>query len=162
MGDLWVGHLAGYTARGNTLKAPDVLGAKEAYDRIWDVPAEVFLPCAASRLVTREQVDRLVRGGLEVIASGANVPFADPEIFYGPIAEHADNHVSVIPDFIANCGMARVFAYCMQEGALLTDQSIFQDVSDRIAQALQRTWERNPGRTDLTRTAFEIALEQLN
>ena len=150
------------TKEGNTLKAPDVLGAKEAYDRIWDVPAEVFLPCAASRLVTREQVDRLVRGGLEVIASGANVPFADPEIFYGPIAEHADNHVSVIPDFIANCGMARVFAYCMQEGALLTDQSIFQDVSDRIAQALQRTWERNPGRTDLTRTAFEIALEQLN
>jgi len=147
---------------GNSLKASDVMGAKEAYARIWDVPSDVFLPCAASRLVTREQVDRLVQGGLEVIASGANVPFADPEIFYGPIAEHADNHVSVIPDFIANCGMARVFAYCMQEGALLTDQGIFQDVSDRIAQALQRTWERNPGRTDLTRTAFEIALEQLN
>jgi glutamate dehydrogenase/leucine dehydrogenase len=108
------------------------------YERIWDVPVR-GLPalCCEPRLVTREQVDRLVaRRAWTVIASGANVPFADPEIFYGPIAEHADNHVSVIPDFIANCGMARVFAYCMQEGALLTDQSIFQDVSDRIAQGV--------------------------
>ena len=39
-------------------------------------------------------------------------PAGNPnEIFYGPIAEHADGKVSVIPDFIANCGMARVFAY---------------------------------------------------
>ncbi|MBK8340038.1 MAG: Glu/Leu/Phe/Val dehydrogenase [Flavobacteriales bacterium] len=146
---------------GNTLKAADVVSAAEANALIWDIPAEVFLPCAASRLVTHEQVDRLVAGGLEVIACGANVPFADPQIFYGPIAEHADGRVSVIPDFIANCGMARVFAYCMQEGALLTDQGIFMDVSDRIAQALQRTWERNPARTNLTRTGFAIALEQL-
>jgi hypothetical protein len=61
------------------------------------------------------------------------VPFADPEIFYGPIAEHADGKLSVIPDFIANCGMARVFAYCMQYGAELTDKAIFdgRERSDR-------------------------------
>jgi glutamate dehydrogenase/leucine dehydrogenase len=112
-------------------------------------------------LVTRDQIDRMCVGGLETIASGANVPFADKEIFYGPIAEYADDRVSVIPDFIANCGMARVFAYCMQEGAALTDQGIFEDVSNTIAKALDRTYARNKERIHLTRTAFEIALEQL-
>ena len=146
---------------GNALRSDALLSHAEADARIWSCGAEVFLPCAASRLVTRTQVDALCDAGLEVIASGANVPFADPEIFYGPIAEHADGRVSVIPDFIANCGMARVFAYCMMDGAQLTDQAIFGDVSERIADALRRTHARHSGRTHLTRTAFDIALEQL-
>lgn len=146
---------------GNALKAPNMLSFHDVNERVWDVGAEVFLPCAASRLVTREQVDRLCLGGLEVIASGANVPFADPEIFYGPIAEYADDRVSVIPDFIANCGMARVFAYLMQDGAAITDQAIFADVSTVIGRALERAHQRHPARTHLTRTAFEIALAQL-
>lgn len=149
------------TKHGNSLRTQDQVPFDEVNDRIWDIGAEVFLPCAASRLVTKEQVDRMCIGGLETIASGANVPFADPEIFYGPIAEYADDRVSVIPDFIANCGMARVFAYCMQDGAAITDQAIFGDVSDTIARALDRTYARNQGRTRVTRTAFEIALEQL-
>ena len=41
-----------------------------------------YLPHAASRLVTKEQVDNMVASGLEVISSGANVPFADKEIFF--------------------------------------------------------------------------------
>jgi glutamate dehydrogenase/leucine dehydrogenase len=106
-------------------------------------------------------VDRLCDAGLEVIASGANVPFADLEIFYGPIAEHADQKVSVIPDFIANCGMARVFAYCMQDGAELTDQAIFNDVSDVIGKALESVHAKHAGKTLVTSTAFEIALAQL-
>lgn len=150
------------TKRGNALKSVNMIPHVEVDERIWDIGAQVFLPCAASRLVTRDQIDRLCIGGLETIASGANVPFADPGIFYGPIAEYADDRVSVIPDFIANCGMARVFAYCMQDRAELTDQAMFADVSDTIARALDRTFARNSSRTHLTRTAFEIALEQLN
>ncbi|HEY0978215.1 MAG TPA: Glu/Leu/Phe/Val dehydrogenase dimerization domain-containing protein [Flavobacteriales bacterium] len=146
----------------NTLSAPGLLSFAEVNERIWSSGAEVFLPCAASRIVTREQIEQLCAHGLETIASGANVPFADPEIFYGAIAEHADGKVSVIPDFIANCGMARVFAYCMQDGAALSDQAIFGDVSTVIGRALQRTHARHPHRTHLTRTAFELALEQLN
>jgi len=147
--------------RNNTLDTPDLLPFEEANQRIWDSGAEVFLPCAASRLVTRDQVDRLCAAGLEVIASGANVPFADPEIFYGPIAEHADAKVSVIPDFIANCGMARVFAYCMQDGVELTDQAIFSDVSNVIGNALERVHAKHRGKDQITNTAFGIALEQL-
>lgn len=147
---------------GNSLRAQDMLPFDEVNARIWDMGAEIFLPCAASRLVTQEQVDRMTAKGLEVISSGANVPFADPQIFYGPIAEHADGRVSVIPDFIANCGMARVFAYCMQPGNDLGDKAIFQDVSVVIGNALKKTNARNPARTHLTRTAFEIALAELN
>ncbi|MCB0794648.1 MAG: Glu/Leu/Phe/Val dehydrogenase [Flavobacteriales bacterium] len=146
---------------GNSLHTPDLKSFEEVNSAIWDLGADVFLPCAASRLVTRDQVDRLCASGLEVISSGANVPFADPEIFYGPIAEHADSKVSVIPDFIANCGMARVFAYCMTPDAELTDKAIFEDVSGIVRKALERTHSVNNGPTHLTRTAFQIALEQL-
>ncbi len=147
---------------GNTLRMPGMLPFAEVSAGVWDLGAEVFLPCAASRLVTQDQVDRMAANGLEVISSGANVPFADPQIFYGPIAEHADGRVSIIPDFIANCGMARVFAYCMQPGNDLGDAAIFNDVSNVIAGALRATHARSTARTHLTRTAFEIALEKLN
>ena len=146
---------------GNALRMQDMIPFEEVNDAIWGLGAEVFLPCAASRLVTREQVDRMTAAGLEVISSGANVPFADPQIFYGPIAEHADGQVSVIPDFIANCGMARVFAYCMQPGNDLGDKAIFEDVSEVIRQAIKAVHARNNGSKQFTRTAFEIALERL-
>jgi len=146
---------------GNKLKVEGMLSFDETNSRIWDIGAEVFLPCAGSRLVAMEQVDRMANAGLEVISSGANVPFNDKEIFYGPIAEHADGLVSVIPDFIANCGMARVFAYCMQRGALLTDKAIFEDVSNVIGHALEAAHGKDPSPKHLTRTAFELALQRL-
>ncbi|MBK9177281.1 MAG: amino acid dehydrogenase [Flavobacteriales bacterium] len=147
---------------GNALRMQDMLSFDEVNARIWDMGAEIFLPCAASRLVTNDQVDRMAKAGLEVISCGANVPFADPQIFYGPIAEHADGLVTVIPDFIANCGMARVFAYCMRPDQALSDQAIFGDVSATISKALEDCHKRHPERTHLTRTGFEIALAQLN
>ncbi len=146
---------------GNKLKVEGMLSFDETNSRIWDIGAEVFLPCAGSRLVAMEQVDRMAIAGLEVISSGANVPFNDKEIFYGPIAEHADGLVSVIPDFIANCGMARVFAYCMQPGALLTDKAIFEDVSNVIGHALEAAHGKDPSPKHLTRTALELALQRL-
>lgn len=147
--------------QGNALHTPDMRSFTDVNQHIWDQGAEVFLPCAASRLVTLDQVDRLCAAGLEVIASGANVPFADPEIFYGPIARHADERVAVIPDFIANCGMARVFAHCMTDGADLSDRGIFNDVSQVIGQALEKVHAARKDRTHITNTAFGIALAQL-
>jgi glutamate dehydrogenase/leucine dehydrogenase len=83
------------------------------------------------------QLAQMLDNGLEVISSGANVPFADQEIFYGPIAELADSKCAVIPDFISNCGMARVFGYLMQEDAVVEDEAIFEDVSNTIFNALR-------------------------
>jgi glutamate dehydrogenase/leucine dehydrogenase len=146
---------------GNQLKADGMLSFDEVNARIWSLGAEVFLPCAGSRLVTADQVQRLVASGLEVVSSGANVPFADAEIFYGPIYEQADASVAVIPDFIANCGMARAFAFLMQGDAEISDEAIFGDVSATIAGALQRCHDRSKGRQGIASTAFEIALDQL-
>ncbi len=146
---------------GNQLQAENMLGFEEMNDRIWDVSSEIFIPAAASRLITKHQAERMVASGLEVISCGANVPFADSEIFFGPIGVWVDQQVSLIPDFIANCGMARVFAYLMGEKAEVTDEAIFSDVSSTIEHALKKTFYENSGKTKLAETSFKIALAQL-
>ena len=147
---------------GNALNSPDMLSYDEVNDKIWDLAAEVFIPCAASRLITKDQVDRMIGNGIEVIAAGANVPFADPEIFFGPIADYTDEKISVIPDFISNCGMARVFGYLMgNDLSKIEDKEIFNDTSVIIKKALEKTYQKNDSRTKIAKTAFEIALNQL-
>jgi glutamate dehydrogenase/leucine dehydrogenase len=146
---------------GNQLQSDQLIPFEEVNAKIWDLNSEIFIPAAASRLVTQAQVERMVAAGLEVISCGANVPFADPEIFFGPTGVWADERIAVIPDFIANCGMARVFAYLMSEKAELTDQAIFADVSETIHRALERSFSKNQGKTKLSQTSYEIALAQL-
>ena len=146
---------------GNKLVSDQLIPFEEINTRIWDLAHEIFIPAAASRLVTQDQVARMVKAGLEVISCGANVPFADSEIFFGPTGVWADEQVAVIPDFIANCGMARVFAYLMSDQAEVTDQAIFSDVSDTIYTALQKTFSENSSKTKLAQISFKIALEQL-
>lgn len=146
---------------GNKLVADNMIPFAEINERIWSIGAQVFAPCAASRLVTKEQVDNMIASGLEVISSGANVPFADKEIFFGPIMEETDKKVSLIPDFIANCGMARVFAYFMEKKVQMTDEAIFSDTSNIIKNAIQKAHDLNSDKKNISATAFEIALKQL-
>jgi glutamate dehydrogenase/leucine dehydrogenase len=146
---------------GNALRADNMLSFDEINGRVWSLGAEIFLPCAASRLITQGQADMLIANGLEVISAGANVPFADPEIFFGPIGDNVDNRISLLPDFIANCGMARVFAYCMSDNYEQTDEAIFSDASNVIKNALENVHSKNSSDTKIAKTAFEIALEQL-
>lgn len=146
---------------GNKLVADNMIPFAEINEKIWSIGAQVFAPCAASRLVTKEQVDKMVASGLEVISSGANVPFADKEIFFGPIMEETDKKVSLIPDFIANCGMARVFAYFMEKKVQMTDEAIFSDTSNTIKNAIQKAHALNADKKNISATAFEIALKQL-
>ena len=147
--------------KGNQLQADNLLSFEEVNDKIWDISADVFIPCAASRLITKEQVDRMINAGLEVISAGANVPFADPQIFFGPIAEYTDTKVSVIPDFISNCGMARVFAYLMSENITMEDQGIFEDTSNTIKTAIEEVYAKSTSKLNVAKTAFAIALNKL-
>ncbi len=146
---------------GNKLVAEGQLSFEEINQKIWDLKSEIFIPAASSRLVTKDHAERMVNAGLEVISCGANVPFADPEIFFGPTGVWADQRVSVIPDFIANCGMARVFAYLMSDNAEVTDKAIFDDVSETIEKALKKVYDKNPDKVKLAQTSFNIALAQL-
>ena len=93
----------------NFLIDKDIMPFDLVNQKIWSIGAEIFVPCAASRLVKLDHLNQMIANDLEVISSGANVPFDDNEIFYGPICQRADEVVSVIPDFISNCGMARAF-----------------------------------------------------
>jgi glutamate dehydrogenase/leucine dehydrogenase len=112
-------------------------------------------------LVQQSQVNQMIDSGLEVISSGANVPFADKEIFFGPIMEDTDEKVSLIPDFIANCGMARVFAYFMEKKVQMTDEAIFLDTSETIKKAIEKIHSLNSSKINISSTSFEIALKQL-
>ena len=146
----------------NQLTTDQLISFEEANQKIWDLKADIFIPGAASRLVSQEHVDRLIAGGLEVISSGANVPFQEKDLFFGQTTEYVDGKVSLIPDFIANCGMARVFAYLMQKSEVeITDESIFEDVSTIIGKGLQEVYAADPDPKNLTSRALEIALKKL-
>jgi glutamate dehydrogenase/leucine dehydrogenase len=146
---------------GNALNAPNMLSFEEVNAKIWDLPSEIFIPGAASRLVTEDQVLRLGKSGIEVVSCGANVPFADKEIFMGPISTLADQQFAVIPDFMANCGMARVFGYLMKQDAEVTDVAIFKDVSAIIKSSVMRLHQFNPKSTGLSAKALEMSLTDL-
>ncbi|PQB04998.1 Glu/Leu/Phe/Val dehydrogenase dimerization domain-containing protein [Aureitalea marina] len=146
---------------GNTLVADNMLSFDQINQEIWNCRADIFAPCAASRLITKDQIASLMDNGLEVISCGANVPFADPEIFFGPIMEFTDERVSLIPDFISNCGMARVFAYFMESKVEMTDEAIFNDTSQTIRRSIRQIFDQNPSVKNISETAFEIALKQL-
>ena len=147
--------------KGNQLIDDAMIPFEEINERIWTLPSEIFAPCAASRLITKNQISAMMDSGLEVVSCGANVPFADKEIFFGPIMEYTDERTSLIPDFISNCGMARVFAYFMERRVQMTDEAIFNDTSMTIKNAIQNTFDNNSDKINISKTAFEIALKQL-
>ena len=146
---------------GNKLSHSSLIPFDEMNGRVWSIETDIFAPCAASRLITRNQIDSMINAGLEVVSCGANVPFADKEIFFGPIMENTDHKISLIPDFVSNCGMARVFAYFMERKVQMTDEAIFRDTSDTIKSALEKIHAKNKTKNNLSKTAFEIALNQL-
>lgn len=133
----------------------------EVNEKIWSLGAEIFVPGAGSRLVTKAQVDQLIEGQAEVISCGANVPFADKEIFMGPISMYADDNIAVIPDFIANCGMARTFGFLMSEKGVVEDVAILKDSSEIIGNQMMRLHQFNPKSTGLSRKALEMSLTDL-
>ncbi len=146
----------------NALTSPKMLSFEETNEKIWDLEADIFLPGAASRLVTKDQVDRLKANGLQVISCGANVPFVESGVFFGDTTRYVDQLVSLIPDFIANCGMARVFAYLMQAREVeITDEAIFEDISETIRLAIKAVHDVHTDQTNITRAALDQALRKL-
>lgn len=132
-----------------------------AMDKVWSVGAEIFIPAAGSRMVEKSQLDTMIEHGLEVISCGANVPFNDNEIFMGAILSEIDKKIAVIPDFIANCGMARVFAFLMENEGEITDEILFNDTSLIIKKALEKTYLVCKEGINLTEKSLTIAIKQL-
>lgn len=150
------------TKNGNSLAAPNLIPFEEINEKIWKLKADIFIPGAASKIVSPEQIKTLISNGLKLVSCGANVPFTDDEVFFGPTAKWADEQISIVPDFIANCGMARVFAYLMQPDSELTDESIFEDVSNTIRNAILEVYQVHESPTSFTYKALELSLTKLN
>jgi len=148
--------------KNNKLTHPDLLSFEEAQTKFWQTKSDIFIPAAGSRFVSAENLEAMLKAGVEVISSGANVPFNDPEIFYGKILNKADENLAVIPDFIANCGMARVFAFLMGKNVKITDDAIFQDVSKVIYKALEKVHQKDNHNRFISRNALQIAIEELS
>ena len=146
---------------GNKLVSKNMLPFFMVNQKIWDLEFEIFVPAATSRLIIKDQIDRMIASKIEVFPCAAHVPFFDPEIFLGPIGLYADEKFSVIPDFIANCGRARACTYFMENPVPPNDEPIFNDIAAAIQQALRKTHVLNPYRTGIAQASFELALQQL-
>lgn len=138
-----------------------LLSFEETNAKIWDTNVDIFMPGAASKIVTKDQVNRMMRKGLQVISCGANVPFEDDGIFFGETADMTDDLITVIPDFVANCGMARVFAYLMKEEAEMTDEAIFSDVSTIIKEFIHNIFLTDKRCERITKKSLSLILKKL-
>ncbi len=101
-----------------------------------ELKPHIFIPAAASRLVSHQWADAMMDNGLELISSGANVPFDEEEIIMGPLTQKIDARIALIPDFIANCGVARLFSYLLDNTGPVTEEAIFEDTARVIGTAV--------------------------
>ncbi len=145
----------------NKLVAKNMLSFEEVNAKIWDIETDIFIPAAASKLVSKDQISRLINKGCSVVSAGANVPFKGDDIFFGNTADYADQNLAYVPDFIANCGMARTFAYLMGNDVEISDEAIFNDTSNKIKEALQKIYAKNSSNINIAKTALSIALTKL-
>lgn len=120
---------------------PRLIPATER-ERFFEPAADVFVCAAASGSVGAETLDRLVAAGVEVIASGANHPFREGRLGATRIARLADRRFTILPDILANCGMARTFSYLMEAGAVPRAEAIYAAVDRTIGETLDEILER--------------------
>ena len=111
----------------------------------WQTAADVFIPAASSFLVTEERLEGLRKAGVQLIACGANTPFNDRALGEVTVQKAADASFAVIPDFLANCGMARTFAYLMKGGVEVSERAIQDDVERCIRGAVAKLLDGHTG-----------------
>lgn len=120
----------------------------------WEAGADCFAPAARSRAIGPATLDRLRASGVSILACGANNPFDDPVPGDLAVERRADRQLAVLPDFVANCGMARAFAYLMSDSVDLGPEAIFADAKDTIHRAVRRILGGERPRTGILERAL--------
>lgn len=105
-------------------------------------PADVFVCAAVSESLSAAALHRLARNGVEVIACGANQPFREAKIGVTRVAQLADRRFSVLPDVMANLGMARTFSYLMRNDANPNPDAILEAVERTVTDVLDEALDR--------------------
>ncbi len=140
--------------KDNTLQENQKTYSSLSLELLTGLNIEIFVPAAASKLVKSDFIEKLMENGLELVSSGANVPFEEEGNIFGSLSRNVDQRISMIPDFIANCGVARLFAYLMENKGEVDENSIFQDVSRTIYQAIECIHKEFGEATNITQNAL--------
>jgi glutamate dehydrogenase (NAD(P)+) len=144
------------------LPADDARVRDAGRSRLGDVTADVFVCAAISESITPDTLDELAQGGVDVIACGSNQPFREVKIGSTLVAQAADRRFAVIPDILANCGMARTFSYLMESNARASADPIFAAVNHTIEETLDEVIDRAGGaRTGLLSATLGLALDRI-
>ena len=97
---------------------------------IWDVPADIALPCATQNELHESHARTLIRNGVKLVAEGANMPTT-------PAAVAAFQHTGVLyaPGKASNAGGVATSALEMQQNAS-RDSWDFDTTEDRLRQIM--------------------------
>jgi glutamate dehydrogenase/leucine dehydrogenase len=145
------------------------LVASRLGDEIFDVEADIFVPAARSHTLTASRLTKLSKSGVQVISCGANNPFA-----YKPASRTlqrwvrdmlqlqiaTDKKFAVIPDFVANCGMARTFAHLMKAGASTDEAAILMDTGKAIDHAMVKLLDGHRKPTGLLERGYTVFIPE--
>lgn len=138
----------------HTIQSDQKRPSSELDQELEKLQIDLFIPAAASKLVAESSYDLMKRNGLELIACGANVPFREEGLLFGPLTEKIDRELALIPDFIANCGVARLFAYLMQKGVEISEEAIFQDIENTMHAAISQLFTQTQQAVKLSENAL--------
>ncbi|GDX97667.1 amino acid dehydrogenase [Phycisphaerae bacterium] len=134
-------------------------------DELLNSPAEIYIPAAASHTTTAARLRVMKNAGIKVVSCGANNPFAYDHTKKDVISwvsdqltlmREADQQFAIIPDFIANCGMARVFNFLMTAGGKTDADSILADAGNIVEQRLTQLLKEHNGETGLLNAGYRV------
>ncbi len=146
------------TRNGKLLPSEDVrIAHARVAEKFLHVPADVFVCAAISGSIDETVMTQLSALGVRTIACGANQPFAESSMGSTRVAQYADQRFAILPDILANLGMARTFSYLMEPGAHANAASALQAVQTTITNTLDLVLERN-ARTDAGLLAASLGL----
>ena len=103
---------------------------------VWEVPCEVALPCATQNEIDSEDAKALVKGGVQVVAEGANMP-CTPDA----VRDFAEAGVTFAPGKAANAGGVATSALEMQQNAS-RDSWTFEHTEERLAEIMRGIHDR--------------------
>lgn len=103
---------------------------------IWDVPCDAALPCATQNELDAKHAAALIRGGVQLVAEGANMPTTG-----GAAAAFGEAKVTFAPGKASNAGGVATSALEMQQNAS-RDSWDFETTADRLEQIMTSIHDR--------------------
>ncbi|WP_370890580.1 NADP-specific glutamate dehydrogenase [Janibacter sp. GXQ6167] len=98
---------------------------------VWDVPCQIALPCATENEMDEEGAAALIKGGVEIVAEGANMPCTP-----GAIRALREAGVGFGPGKAANAGGVATSALEMQQNAS-RDSWTFEYTEERLHEVMK-------------------------